>query len=242
METVVVSSSPIYHRYQLIQYQPFQYQQTQPQLIQHRPIQSQSNQHQSIQRVEAVEEQGYYQLSQNDQPIQYPQYSGSSDFKLIQRNTTSTPQKPESSLRRLFDSADIDGSGRLNTERLLEALRNDVSGQIGFAEFSELWTCIEKWRVCFMEYDPNNHGFIVLVELKNAMRSLDYNLSDEILGLLANKYDETGRGELTLNIFLQIVVAVKGSTDAFNRIDHRDIGVTKVDYEQFLEHNINIKQ
>ncbi|KAF9171546.1 hypothetical protein BGX20_007367 [Mortierella sp. AD010] len=179
-----------YHRRRPIQRQPIQFQPTQSQLIQHQLIQSQSNQRQPSQRVETVKEQDDSQLEQHDQPIHLPQHSGSSDssgFTSIQRNTSSKPLRPESSIRRLFDSADINGSGQLGTEELLKVLRNG--------------DC----------------------------------LTDKILGLLVNKYDE-------IDTFFQIAVAVKGMTDSFNRTAHKDSGVTEVDYEQFLERNINIRQ
>lgn len=68
----------------------------------------------------------------------------------------------------------------------------DNSGMINFAEFSGLWQYIEEWRTCFAAFDQDKSGSIDFNELKTAMRSFRYNLSDDFLRLLIKKYDRTG--------------------------------------------------
>ena len=69
----------------------------------------------------------------------------------------------------------------------------DNSGQINFAEFSGLWKYIEEWRACFRAFDQDQSGSIDFNELRTAMRSFRYNLSDNFLRLLIKKYDRNGK-------------------------------------------------
>ncbi|KAF9426410.1 Programmed cell death protein 6 [Podila epigama] len=167
---------------------------------------------------------------------------------------------PEASLRYWFDAVDTDRSGQLSTEELQRALINgdwspfnietvrlmmnmfdtDNSGLINFAEFSGLWKYIEEWRTCFSAFDQDKSGSIDFNELRTAMRSFRYNLSDDFLRLIIKKYDKRGkkpegRGDVSFDNFVQIAVTVKSLTDAFMRIDREGKGYATIGYEQFLE-------
>ncbi|KAF9939737.1 Programmed cell death protein 6 [Mortierella alpina] len=165
----------------------------------------------------------------------------------------------EASLRQWFDAVDTDRSGQLSTEELQKALINgdwspfnyetvrlmmnmfdtDNSGLINFAEFSGLWKYIEEWRACFRAFDQDQSGSIDFNELRTAMRSFRYNLSDDFLKLLIKKYDKKGRGDVSFDNFVQIAVTVKSLTDAFMRIDREGKGYATIGYEQFLELVVN---
>ncbi|KAF9205025.1 Programmed cell death protein 6 [Haplosporangium sp. Z 27] len=166
------------------------------------------------------------QANQYQQAVNYQQQNG-------------TQSSPESSLRQWFDAVDADRSGQLSTEELQRALINDNSGQINFAEFSGLWKYIEEWRACFAAFDQDKSGSIDFNELKTAMRSFRYNLSDDFLRLLIKKYDRNGRGDVSFDNFVQIAVTVKSLTDAFMRIDREGKGYATIGYEQFLELVVN---
>ncbi|KAF8923488.1 Programmed cell death protein 6 [Dissophora ornata] len=141
-------------------------------------------------------------------------------------------QSADASLRQWFDAVDADRSGQLSTEELQRALINDNSGQINFAEFSGLWKYIEEWRTCFRAFDQDQSGSIDFNELRTAMRSFRYNLSDDFLKLLIKKYDKNGRGDVSFDNFVQIAVTVKSLTDAFMRIDREGKGYATIGYEQ----------
>lgn len=68
----------------------------------------------------------------------------------------------------------------------------DNSGLITFPEFAGLWKYIEDWRTCFQAFDKDRSGFIDFNELKTAMNSFGYNLSDPFLRLIIKKYDKRG--------------------------------------------------
>ncbi|KAG0202843.1 Programmed cell death protein 6 [Mortierella sp. GBA30] len=170
------------------------------------------------------------------------------------------PLTPEANLRYWFDAVDSDRSGHLSTEELQRALVNgdwspfnietvrlmmnmfdtDNSGLISFAEFAGLWKYIEDWRACFQAFDQDKSGYIDFNELKTAMQSFRYNLSDNFLRLIIKKYDKRGknaegRGDVSFDNFVQIAVTVKSLTDAFQRIDREGKGYATIGYEQFLE-------
>ncbi|ORZ28180.1 hypothetical protein BCR41DRAFT_330736 [Lobosporangium transversale] len=169
------------------------------------------------------------------------------------------PATPEASLRYWFDAVDSDRSGQLSTEELQRALINgdwspfnietvrlmmnmfdtDNSGLITFPEFAGLWKYIEDWRTCFRAFDRDGSGFIDFNELKTAMHSFGYNLSDHFLQLIIKKYDKRGRGDVSFDNFVQIAVTVKSLTDAFKRIDREGKGYATIGYEQFLELVVN---
>ncbi|KAI1316627.1 Programmed cell death protein 6 [Mortierella claussenii] len=172
------------------------------------------------------------------------------------------PVTPEASLRYWFDAVDSDKSGQLSTEELQRALVNgnpfnietvrlmmnmfdtDNSGLIGFSEFAGLWKYIEDWRTCFQAFDRDRSGYIDFNELKTAMHSFGYNLSDNFLHLIIKKYDKRGknpqgRGDVSFDNFVQIAVTVKSLTDAFKRIDREGRGYATIGYEQFLELVVN---
>ncbi|KAF8940659.1 hypothetical protein EDD21DRAFT_380847 [Dissophora ornata] len=183
---------------------------------------------------------------------------------------SSAPQQPapaatpEANLRYWFDSVDSDRSGQLSTEELQRALVNgdwspfnietvrlmmnmfdtDNSGLITFAEFAGLWKYIEDWRACFQAFDQDKSGYIDFNELKTAMHSFGYNLSDNFLHVIIKKYDKRGknpegRGDVSFDNFVQIAVTVKSLTDAFKRIDREGKGFATIGYEQFLELVVN---
>ncbi|KAI8595977.1 hypothetical protein EDD21DRAFT_344000 [Dissophora ornata] len=199
--------------------------------------------------------QGYggYQQQQQQQQAPYGQ----------QQAPYGQQQAPaDASLRQWFDAVDADRSGQLSTEELQRALINGTlthpfnyetvrlmmnmfdtgklkhelwrGGKINFAEFSGLWKYIEEWRTCFRAFDQDQSGSIDFNELRTAMRSFRYNLSDDFLKLLIKKYDKNGRGDVSFDNFVQIAVTVKSLTDAFMRIDREGKGYATIGYEQVM--------
>ncbi|RGB31681.1 hypothetical protein C1646_708371 [Rhizophagus diaphanus] len=164
-----------------------------------------------------------------------------------------------------FQAVDTDKSGALTTEELQKALINgdwspfnietvrlmmnmfdtDNSGTIAFQEFTGLWRYIEDWKKCFQTFDADGSGTINFAELKNALRTFGYNLSDNFVNLLIKKYDKyggknnAGKGDVTFDNFVQSCVTVKTLTDAFRRYDTDNDGWILINYEQFLELVVN---
>ncbi|EXX76015.1 Pef1p [Rhizophagus irregularis DAOM 197198w] len=178
-------------------------------------------------------------------------------------NSGSAPAQPppgvDQQLYFWFQAVDTDKSGALTTEELQKALINgdwspfnietvrlmmnmfdtDNSGTIAFQEFTGLWRYIEDWKKCFQTFDADGSGTINFAELKNALRTFGYNLSDNFINLLIKKYDKYGKGDVTFDNFVQSCVTVKTLTDAFRRYDTDNDGWILINYEQFLELVVN---
>jgi len=158
-----------------------------------------------------------------------------------------------------FKAVDTDGSGSLTTEELQKALINgdwspfnietvrlmmnmfdtDNTGTINFPEFAGLWRYIEDWKKCFQRFDTDGSGTINFTELKTALKTFGYNLSDQFISLLIKKYDKRGKGDVTFDNFVQSCVTIKTLTDSFRRFDTDNDGWIMISYEQFLELVVN---
>ncbi|ORY94961.1 hypothetical protein BCR43DRAFT_494886 [Syncephalastrum racemosum] len=154
-----------------------------------------------------------------------------------------------------FQAVDTDRSGYLTADELQRALINgdwtpfnmetvrmmvnmfdtDNTGTIDFNEFSGLWRYIEDWQRCFRTFDADGSGNIDAAELRNALQTFGYNLSDRFIAVLIQKFDKYGRGNITFDNFVQACATIRGLTLAFQRFDTDRDGVIQINYEQFLE-------
>lgn len=71
----------------------------------------------------------------------------------------------------------------------------DNTGTIDFNEFAGLWRYIEEWQRCFRAFDVDGSGNIDAAELKNALQTFGYNLSDQFIAILIQKFDKYGEFE-----------------------------------------------
>ncbi|KAI8337437.1 hypothetical protein BC941DRAFT_513296 [Chlamydoabsidia padenii] len=157
-----------------------------------------------------------------------------------------------------FSAVDADKSGQLTVDELQRALVNgdwspfnietvrtmvnmfdtDNTGTIDFQEFAGLWKYIEEWKRCFQTFDVDGSGSIDRTEMKNALRTFGYNLSDRFIGILVQKFDKyggRGKGDVTFDNFVQACVNIKTLTDSFRSFDTDNDGWVQINYEQFLE-------
>ncbi|KAI7905219.1 uncharacterized protein BX663DRAFT_502139 [Cokeromyces recurvatus] len=154
-----------------------------------------------------------------------------------------------------FTAVDTDHSGQLSVHELQRALVNgdwspfnietvrtmvnmfdkDNSGTIDFHEFAGLWKYIEDWKRCFQTFDADNSGNIDYSEMSKALKTFGYNLSDQFVRVLVQKFDKYGNGNITFDNFVQACVTVKTLTDSFRQFDTDNDGWIQINYEQFLE-------
>ncbi|KAI3385266.1 hypothetical protein SNEBB_007403 [Seison nebaliae] len=154
----------------------------------------------------------------------------------------------------VFNAVDADGSGSISAKELQKALSNgqwtpfnpdtvrlmigmfDSKGKqtIDYEEFSSLWQYVSEWQHCFRSYDKDNNGTIDRNELKDALTSFGYRLSDKFYALLIKKFDRTGRGTVAFDDFIQACVTLQTLTNAFRQFDTNQNGWIDLNYEQFL--------
>jgi Ca2+-binding EF-hand superfamily protein len=79
----------------------------------------------------------------------------------------------------------------------LSSFKIDNSGTIDFNEFAGLWKYIEDWKRCFQAFDEDNSGNIDANEMAKALRSFGYNLSENFIRVLVQKFDKYGEWAIT---------------------------------------------
>jgi len=154
----------------------------------------------------------------------------------------------------VFQSVDKDRSGQITTSELGQALSNgtwtpfnpetvrlmigmfdrDNSGAINFQEFQSLWKYVTDWQQCFRSFDRDSSGAIDQNELKTALTSFGYQLSDQFYSLLIRKFDRHGRGQVAFDDFIQCCVVLHTLTTSFRQFDTDQDGWIDIGYEQFV--------
>ncbi|CAL1262227.1 unnamed protein product [Larinioides sclopetarius] len=110
----------------------------------------------------------------------------------------------------------------------------DQSGTINFEEFKALWKYITDWLGCFRSFDTDRSGSIDKNELKSALTTFGYRLSDRFYSLLVQKFDSDGTSTIKFDDFIQCCVMLQSLTAAFKHHDTDMDGWINISYEQFL--------
>ena len=105
-----------------------------------------------------------------------------------------------------YDKKNSDSSGMFDRKK---------SGTINFEEFGALWKYVTDWKDCFRSFDSDNSGNIDRNELKNALTSFGYRLSDHIINTLVRKYDRAGKGTIYFDDFIQCCILLHVSFYGF---------------------------
>lgn len=154
----------------------------------------------------------------------------------------------------VFQSVDRDRSGSISADELQTALSNGTwspfnketvrlmigmfdkqnKGTVNFEDFGALWKYVIDWQNCFRSFDRDNSGNIDQNELKTALTSFGYRLSDHLLSTLLRKFDRFGRGTILFDDFIQCCIILYTLTSAFRQYDTDNDGVITIHYEQFL--------
>ncbi|XP_072169336.1 programmed cell death protein 6-like [Diadema setosum] len=154
----------------------------------------------------------------------------------------------------IFQRVDKDKSGHISSTELQQALSNgtwtpfnpetirlmitmfdrDNSGTITFQEFGALWKYVTDWQSTFRSYDRDNSGTIDKNELKQALTTFGYRLSDRLYDVLLRKFDRGGKGAIAFDDFIQCCCVIQGLTNSFQRYDTNRNGWITINYEQFL--------
>ncbi|CAF3364351.1 unnamed protein product [Rotaria socialis] len=164
------------------------------------------------------------------------------------------PEPNDTFLQQVFHRVDTDRSGSISANELQAALSNgtwspfnpetvrmmigmfdrDGSSTIDLDEFRHLWKYVSDWEKCFRKYDLDGNGSIDKHELKTALSSFGFRLSDQFYDLLIRKFDRTGRGTVAFDDFIQACVSIQTLTNAFRHHDHYQTGQITIGYEDFL--------
>lgn len=80
------------------------------------------------------------------------------------------------------------------------------TGQVTFDDFGALWKYVTDWQNCFRTFDRDNSGNIDRNELKTALISFGYRLSDGLVDTLVRKFDRYGKGTILFDDFIQCCI------------------------------------
>lgn len=86
----------------------------------------------------------------------------------------------------------------------------------------------------FRSFDRDGSGNIDINELKQALSSFGYRLSDKFYALISRKFDRDGEGKIYFDSFVQLCVTLQTMTSAFQSHDSDQDGVITIAYEDFL--------
>lgn len=123
---------------------------------------------------------------------------------------------------------DKDRSGHISADELQVALSNGTwsafnpetirlmigmfdrenKGTVSFKDFGALWKYVTDWQNCFRSFDRDNSGNIDKTELKTALTSFGYRLSDHLIDVLLRKFDRFGRGTILFDDFIQCCIVL----------------------------------
>ncbi|KAG8089103.1 hypothetical protein GUJ93_ZPchr0011g28369 [Zizania palustris] len=125
----------------------------------------------------------------------------------------------------------------LRTVRLLMySFTNSNLRRIGPKEFTSVYYSLQNWRSVFERFDRDRSGRIDAMELRDALISLGYSVSQTVLDLLVFKFDKTGGKSRAIEYdnFIECCLTVKGLTEKFKERDTSFSGSATFTYEAFM--------
>lgn len=93
-------------------------------------------------------------------------------------------------------------------DELLGMFDRHNCGQVSFDDFGALWKYVTDWQNCFRSFDKDNSGNIDRFELKTALTSFGYRLSDGLIDTLVRKFDRHGKGTILFDDFIQCAIVL----------------------------------
>jgi len=88
-------------------------------------------------------------------------------------------------------------------------------GTVSFDDFGALWKYVTDWQSCFRSFDRDGSGNINVSELKDALSSFGYRLSEQIVSVMLKRFDRFGRGTILFDDFIQCCVVLHVSIIIF---------------------------
>ncbi|XP_022086070.1 calpain-B-like isoform X2 [Acanthaster planci] len=111
---------------------------------------------------------------------------------------------------------------------IVAACDEDRSGKLGFEEFMDVWMNIRKWKLVFQKYDQDKSGSFNTMELRDALRSIGYSVSNQTLGALVLRFANK-KGLINFDEFISCVIKLKHLIESFQRNSSRGLAQYKLD-------------
>ncbi|CAN9498347.1 unnamed protein product [Ophioblennius macclurei] len=121
----------------------------------------------------------------------------------------------------------------LETCRLMIAmLDKDYSGKMGFSEFQELFAALNGWKKNFTTFDQDHNGTIERHEMTQAMTSMGYHVSPQVIDVIVKRYSREGR--IYFDDYVACCIKLQALTADFKRRDIRHQAKVTYNYDDFL--------
>lgn len=104
----------------------------------------------------------------------------------------------------------------------------DQSGKLGLGEFQQLMIDLAKWRGIYKVHDRDESGKLSTFELRDALESSGYKVSNRVLNALAHRYG-TSDGNVAFDDFIMCAVKIKTMMGK----DVHIFSITKLEITQF---------
>ncbi|KAK8769999.1 hypothetical protein V5799_013536 [Amblyomma americanum] len=170
------------------------------------------------------------------------------------------PRADTNQLRGIFNNLDKNRSGKINATELQSALSNGTwkpfnpdtvrlminifdrnrTGSITFDEFVSLWNYINDWLKCFQNFDKDRSNSIDKRELRDALSSFGYRLSEQTLDSMLMKYDKDRKGSINFDDYVLCCINLQTLTTAFQTHDTDRDGFITLGYEDFLKLGLSL--
>ncbi|XP_038074057.1 calpain-B-like isoform X3 [Patiria miniata] len=114
---------------------------------------------------------------------------------------------------------------------IVAACDEDRSGKLGFEEFMDMWMNINAWKNVFTRYDKDKSGTFNTFELRDALKSIGYTVSNKTFGALVLRFANR-KGVINLDEFISCVIKLKHLIESFQ--ENMSRGVAQYNLDEFL--------
>ncbi|KAF8561180.1 hypothetical protein P879_07844 [Paragonimus westermani] len=104
-----------------------------------------------------------------------------------------------------FKDLPFRGFSRETARSMVALMDTDLSGSLGFQEFSKLWNDLRIWKAMFKNYDLDKNGTFDAFELREVMRAVGFQVSNRVYNAIMCRYaDSQGRIEFDDYVLLLV--------------------------------------
>lgn len=158
-----------------------------------------------------------------------------------------------------FRTVDKDGSGSISvpelnqalsasgtsfslatTERLLRRFDKDLDGEITYPEFEALHLFIMTMKEGFEKRDRARDGRLSGTEVREALQSRGYGVSEDTFQALMRKFDRAKRGSLAFDDYVELSIFLTSVRDTFAFFDKDGSGRVVFNFDTFLLGSVSV--
>lgn len=126
------------------------------------------------------------------------------------------------------------------TERLLRRFDKDCDGEITYPEFEALHLFIMNMKEGFEKRDRARDGRLSGTEVREALMSRGYGVSEDTFQALMRKFDRQKRGSLAFDDYVELSVFLSSVRDTFAFFDKDGSGRVVFNFDTFLLGSISV--